>query len=164
MFFGNARGYARRVSSARDARPCSPPKSEAPVVPFSHANTGAAPAARRRALVVDDNVDAAESIAVVLRLSGVDVETAHDGPAALAAARALHPAVIVLDIGLPGLDGYEVARQLRAEPAFRETFIVALTGYGQDEDRRRAAEAGFDLHLVKPVDPARLLALVFAAD
>ena len=99
---------------------------------------------------------------MVLRLSGVDVETAHDGLAALAAARAQQPDVIVLDIGLPCIDGYEVARRLRAEPGFSATFIVALTGYGQDDDRRRAKEAGFDLHLVKPVDPARLLALVFA--
>jgi PAS domain S-box-containing protein len=116
---------------------------------------GTAPGARR-VLVVDDNRDAAESLAMLLRATGHEVRTAHAGPAALEAARAHRPEVVLLDIGLPGLDGYEVARRLRAEPGFKGALLVALTGYGQDEDRRRSQAAGFDLHLVKPVDLATL--------
>jgi CheY-like chemotaxis protein len=115
-----------------------------------------------RLLVVDDNVDAARSLARLLtRLHGQDVRVAHDGPSALAEAEAFRPEIILLDIGLPGMDGYEVARRLRCLPEFARTFIVAMTGWGQEEDRRRSHEAGFDRHLVKPVDPEdfeRLLA------
>jgi CheY-like chemotaxis protein/anti-sigma regulatory factor (Ser/Thr protein kinase) len=121
---------------------------------------GSAAASRRRALVVDDNVDAAESIAMILRLSGCDVKTVHDGRSALAIAEEWRPDAIVLDIGLPVMDGYAVARRLRADPSFARTQLVAVTGYGQEEDRRRAQDAGFDLHLVKPIDPAALLAFL----
>ncbi|MFP5284676.1 MAG: PAS domain S-box protein [Thermoanaerobaculia bacterium] len=117
-------------------------------------------ALRRRVLVVDDNVDAAESIAMILRLSGYDVRCVYDGPSVLPEANAYHPDVVVLDIGLPGMDGYEVARQLRAQPEFQRTPMVAVTGYGQDEDRRRSREAGFDYHLTKPVNPDTLQAFV----
>jgi PAS domain S-box-containing protein len=113
-------------------------------------------AAGRRVLVVDDNADAAESLAVLLRLEGHEVRTAHDGPAALEAARGFRPEVVVLDIGLPRMDGYEVARRLRAEAGLADALMVALTGYGQEEDRRRAEAAGFDAHLIKPADPAAL--------
>ncbi len=108
----------------------------------------------RKILVVDDNVDAADSLAVLLRHQGQDVRVAHDGPSALDAARTDPPEMVFLDIGLPGMDGYEVARRLRANPALAGAKLVALTGYGQEEDRRRSQEAGFDLHLVKPADPA----------
>jgi DNA-binding response OmpR family regulator len=110
-------------------------------------------------LVVDDNADAAESLAVLLRLWGHDVQTAHDGLSGLKAALSDRPAVALLDIGLPGLDGYELARRLRAQlgPALR---LVAVTGYGQEEDRRRSLEAGFDAHLVKPADLDELHALL----
>jgi PAS domain S-box-containing protein len=107
----------------------------------------------RRVLVVDDNVDAANSIAKILSLFGHTVRCAHDGPEALSAANDFEPEVIVLDIGLPGMDGYEVARRLRASDKFRRTALIALTGYGQEDDRALSREAGFDQHLTKPVDP-----------
>jgi CheY-like chemotaxis protein len=111
-------------------------------------------------LVVDDNVDAAETIAMLLRASGYEAHCIYDGPSVLEAAKEYRPDVVVLDIGLPGMSGYEVARALRAEPEFRRTPLVAVTGYGQDEDRRRSQEAGFDYHLTKPVDPKALEAFV----
>lgn len=116
------------------------------------------PLKRRRILVVDDNVDAAESLARLLgKLYGQDVYTAHDGPEALIKADELRPDVILLDIGMPGMDGYEVSRQLRARSKLSQMMIVALTGWGQESDRHRSREAGFDLHFVKPVDPEVLL-------
>jgi PAS domain S-box-containing protein len=117
-------------------------------------------ALRKRVLVVDDNVDAAESIAMILRVSGYDVRCVYDGPSVLPAARAYRPDVVVLDIGLPGLNGYDVARGLREQPEFKRTPLVAVTGYGQEEDRQRSHEAGFDYHLTKPVDPDALQAFV----
>jgi len=117
--------------------------------------------ARRRILVVDDNVDSARTMALLLmRLWKQEVQVAHDGPAALEAARAFHPEVILLDIGLPGLSGYEVARRLRRQPEFAGTLLVAMTGWGQDDDRLKSEEAGFDRHLVKPVDPDALRELL----
>jgi CheY-like chemotaxis protein len=116
---------------------------------------------RRRVLVVDDNVDAAVSLARVLeRHEGQEVRVAHDGPSALEAAEAFRPEVVLLDIGLPGMDGHEVARRLRGRPEFERALIVALTGWGQESDRRRSGEAGFDHHLVKPVDPDELRGLL----
>ncbi len=120
----------------------------------------AVPSSTRRILVVDDNEDVAESLAMVLRLGGHEVEVAHDGPAALQAAHAYQPEVVLLDIGLPGMTGYEVAQRLRQQPPAGLALLVALTGYGQEEDRRRSWEAGFDLHLTKPVDPADLKQLL----
>lgn len=118
----------------------------------------AAPADRRpvRVLVVDDNRAAARSLTMLLRIWGYLVETAHDGPAALQVADQACPEVVLLDIGLPGIDGYQVARQLRQRPGMDRTLIVAVTGYGQEEDRHRAQQAGFDHHLIKPVDPSLL--------
>ena len=110
----------------------------------------------RRVLVVDDNVDAAESLKMLLELGGANVRQAHDGYEALAIAREFDAEVIVLDIGMPGLDGYAVCRQLRAMPHGQEMRILALTGWGQQDDRRKTREAGFDAHLVKPVDPDQL--------
>jgi signal transduction histidine kinase len=109
------------------------------------------PAQPRRVLVVDDNVDSAASMATLLRLKGNDTRVAHNGPAALRAAAEYHPDLVLLDIGLPGMDGYEVAERLRAAENGHEVMLVAMTGYGQDEDRRRTRSAGFDDHLVKPV-------------
>jgi CheY-like chemotaxis protein len=107
-------------------------------------------------LVVDDSRDAAESLALVLRLQGHEARVALDGPEALDALDAFRPDAVLLDVGLPGMDGYEVARHIRQRPAFGRTTLVAVTGYGREEDRRRAAEAGFDHHLTKPADPAVL--------
>jgi PAS domain S-box-containing protein len=106
----------------------------------------------RRMLVVDDNVDSAESMAVLLRLNGHEVRIAYDGHAALEEAHAFRPEVIFLDLDLPKMDGYDVARRLRREPAMKDVTLVAMTGYGQEEHRQRTQEAGFQLHLVKPVD------------
>jgi CheY-like chemotaxis protein len=103
-------------------------------------------------LIVDDNVDSAESMAVLLRLDGHEVQVAHDGPTALEEARAFQPDVMFLDLNLPGMDGYEVARRLRLEPKLGGMALVAMTGYGQEADRRRAQEAGFHHHFVKPID------------
>jgi PAS domain S-box-containing protein len=114
------------------------------------------PATRRRILVVDDNRDAAQSLAMLLLAVGHEVRTATDGPAALEEARQFSPEIVVLDIGLPGMDGYQVARRLRELFPREKVKIVALTGYGRDEDRRQAKEAGIDLHLVKPIEPLAL--------
>ena len=115
-----------------------------------------AAAARKglRVLVVEDNVDGARSLGLLLRLDGHEVRAVHDGPAALVEAAAFRPEVVLLDIGLPrGMDGYEVARRLRQLPGNESAFLVALTGFGQEEDRQRSSAAGFDAHLVKPVNP-----------
>jgi signal transduction histidine kinase/ActR/RegA family two-component response regulator len=112
-----------------------------------------APAAALRVLVVDDNHDAAASLASLLGLWGHQVAVAHDGAHALETARAFTPDVVLLDIGLPGIDGYEVARRLRREAGLPRPVLIALSGYGQETDRHRGRDAGFDEHLVKPVDP-----------
>ena len=108
--------------------------------------------AGQRILVVDDNVDAAESLGALLRCLGAEVVTVHDGPSALEVLRTVRLAAAVLDIGMPGMDGYEVARRVRADPHGEDITLIALTGWGNDEDRRRSREAGIDHHLVKPVD------------
>ncbi len=117
-------------------------------------------AARHRVLVVDDNVDAAVSLGMLLKLVGQDVRVAYDGPTALRQAIDFRPELILLDIGMPMMDGYEVCRRLRRQSGLEKTTVVALTGWGQDEDRRRSHEAGFDLHLVKPVEPSALERLI----
>jgi CheY-like chemotaxis protein len=120
-----------------------------------------------RVLVVDDNVDAAESMAMILRQLGHEVAIAHDGPDALAACTALRPRVVLLDIGLPGMNGLAVARELRARFDGARPTLVALTGWGQADDKARARDAGFDHHLVKPPDLdelARILAAAAAYD
>jgi CheY-like chemotaxis protein len=106
----------------------------------------------RRILIVDDNEDAADSLKMVLGLDGHQVATAYNGEQALAQAQAFKPEVVLLDIGLPGLDGYEVARRLRELSNLASVQLVAVTGYGQDEDRQRAQTAGFAHHLVKPIE------------
>jgi CheY-like chemotaxis protein len=113
-------------------------------------------APRKRVLVIDDNNDAAEAIAVFLRLEGHDVQTANDGPQALASADIFAPEVAVVDIGLPGMDGYELARRF----AQRIPLLIALTGYGQSEDRQRSQEAGFHHHFVKPANPREITAVI----
>jgi PAS domain S-box-containing protein len=113
-----------------------------------------------RILVVDDSTDAADSLATLLRLQGQNVQVAYDGPAALAAAEGFRPELVFLDIGMPGMDGYEVARRLRRQPENEKTLLVALTGWGQKEDRQRSKEAGFDHHLTKPAGAQTLRELL----
>ena len=105
-----------------------------------------------RVLVVDDNVDLTRSMADLLSYFGYQVMAAYDGLSAIEKARDYHPDFVLLDIGLPGMDGYEVARRLRGVKEFEDAMIIAITGYGQEEDSRKSREAGFDHHLVKPVD------------
>jgi two-component system CheB/CheR fusion protein len=120
----------------------------------------ATPAVRRRVVVADDNRDAAESLRLLLELAGHEVRVARDGPGALEVAAEFRPDTLLLDIGMPGLNGYEVARRLRAEPWGRDMVLVAITGWGQEQDKELAKAAGFDHHLTKPVDPERFEALL----
>jgi CheY-like chemotaxis protein len=107
-------------------------------------------------LVVDDNQDAADGMAMLIELMGVAVRVAYDGRSALAAAEAFRPDLVLLDLGMPVVDGYEVCRTLREQPGGDAMSIVALTGWGQESDRRRTQEAGFDDHLTKPIEPAQV--------
>jgi CheY-like chemotaxis protein len=120
----------------------------------------AAVSAGKRVLVIDDNIDAAESIAVFLRLEGHEVRTVSDGPQAVAIAQVFAPQVAVVDIGLPGMNGYEVARRLQLKGSEAPTLLIALTGYGQKEDRARSIQAGFHHHFVKPADPRIIQAAI----
>jgi CheY-like chemotaxis protein len=114
-------------------------------------------------LVVDDNVDAADLVVATLSALGHQAVAAHDGPSALGLASSLRPHVAILDIGLPVMDGYELARRIRALPELHDMRLVALTGYGTDSDRARSLEAGFDEHLVKPLKLERLEAVLEAS-
>jgi len=134
------------------------PRADLANTPASSTGTVAPP---RRILVVDDNVDAARALGLVLRVLGHDVRVVFSSEDCLKAVETFVPEVLFLDIGLPGMDGYEVARAVRRLPGMDELFLVALTGYGREEDRRKTREAGFDYHLVKPAgmeDVQRLLA------
>jgi two-component system CheB/CheR fusion protein len=111
---------------------------------------------------VEDNRDAADSLALLLGGKGHEIWTAYDGLEALDAARAFRPDAVLLDIGLPKLDGLQVARRLRQEPGLEGVLLVALSGYGTEEDRRRSRESGCDAHLVKPVEPEVLLGVLAA--
>jgi CheY-like chemotaxis protein len=113
-------------------------------------------------LVIEDNVDAARSIAEVLEMEGHRVHVATDGLSGITKARALKPAVVLCDIGLPDIDGYEIARTLRADEGLRSIRLIALSGYAQPEDRQRAKEAGFDAHIPKPPSLDALLASIAA--
>ncbi|HSE38324.1 MAG TPA: ATP-binding protein [Blastocatellia bacterium] len=126
----------------------------------SRISDGTAAVKPRRILIVDDNADSAETMALLLKLSGHEIEMAHDGERALMTARQFQPEIILLDVGLPGMHGYEVAERLRSLPENKNLVIVALTGYGQERDRQRAMEAGFDYHFVKPIDFQRLESLI----
>jgi CheY-like chemotaxis protein/anti-sigma regulatory factor (Ser/Thr protein kinase) len=141
---GTGTAFTVRLPLAAAASESGPPRP--PI------KSGSAP---RRILVVDDNRDSADMLSVVLGLAGHDVLTAYDGAGALEKAAAFNPNVVLMDIGMPGLNGYEVARRLR-ERHGNALRLVALTGWGQDADRRRSREAGFDAHLVKPVDLERI--------
>ena len=117
-------------------------------------------AARRRVLIVDDSEDGAESLAMLLQIGGHETHKAHDGISAIEAAERLRPDAVLLDIGLPRLNGYEVCRRIRQTTWGKELTIVALTGWGQEEDRDRSTDAGFNAHMVKPVDHDVLMKLI----
>jgi signal transduction histidine kinase/CheY-like chemotaxis protein len=137
----------------------------APSAPAAAEGVGSRPAAApeaRRVLVVEDHLDTSETLRDLLELSGFEVEIAGSGAEGVAAARQFHPDVVLCDLGLPGMNGYEVASTLRRDPATAAARLIALTGYGGEEDRRRSHEAGFDVHLTKPVDPGLLRRLLSA--
>jgi signal transduction histidine kinase len=121
------------------------------------------PLPARRILIVDDSRDGGESLAMLLRVLGAEVALAHSGRSALETVETFKPDVVLLDIGMPGMDGYEVARRIRANPSTRDISLIALTGWGQDEDRRRSVAAGFNHHLVKPADIEQLRQLLTVA-
>ncbi|HWI19635.1 MAG TPA: response regulator, partial [Vicinamibacterales bacterium] len=121
------------------------------------------PLPARRILIVDDSRDGGESLAMLLRVLGAEVSLAHSGRMALECVEGFKPDVVLLDIGMPGMDGYEVARRIRANPASRHISLIALTGWGQDEDRKRSVAAGFNHHLVKPADLEQLRQLLTVA-
>src|SRR5262249_33231832 len=152
---GSGRGsaFTARLPLARSGSVAAPARA---------ADGARASVAGRRILVVDDNRDAAESLGLLLETMGHEVRVAHGGEEGLLAVREFAPAVVLLDIGMPDMDGYEGARRIRDEGGSGRTLLVAVTGWGQDEDRRRAREAGFDHHLTKPVDPAELQRLLTA--
>src|SRR5579871_1778396 len=130
-----------------------------PSTPICHATPGNAEAGLR-ILLAEDGADSAESMALLLRMYGHEVKVAGDGLTALETARVYHPDVLLLDIGLPRMDGYEVAKRLRECHCKKRPFIIAVTGFGMEADLRHSAESGIDLHLVKPVDPEQLQALL----
>lgn len=141
------------------------PRSEPPAPPAaSPAPAGGGPAAAWRILVVDDNRDVAETLALVFEIDGHEVYRGYGGEEAVRIAAEMRPELVLLDLGMPEVNGFEACRRIRAEPWGRAMRLVALTGWGQEEDRRRTAEAGFDAHLVKPVDPAALSDLLGRLD
>jgi CheY-like chemotaxis protein len=148
---GLGRGSEFTVRLKLAQSPVTRPASQSPEKPAF---------AQRCILVVDDNRDSADSLRLLLGLKGHVVRTAYDGQSALEEARALGPDLVLLDIGLPGLDGYEVARRIRAEASLPSPTLVAMTGWGRVEDTQRAREAGFDLHLTKPIDIEALERLI----
>ena len=121
---------------------------------------GHAPAPSRRILVVEDNLDSVHSLTLLLRDMGHTVEYAINGYAALDIARRFRPEIVFLDLGLPGMDGFEVCRQIKKEPGLEEARVIAITGYAQEEYRKQSQAAGCDLHLIKPVSPQFLVSLL----
>lgn len=148
---GKGSEFVVRLPAARLSAPDRPPQ-EPPTIPAQGAGA--------RILVVDDNADVARGLSTLLKLLNHEVWVAYDGPSGLEAARGHRPDVVLLDIGLPGMDGYQVAEQLRREEFGKDLVIIAVTGYGHEEDRQRARSAGFDQFVTKPVDYATLLALI----
>jgi CheY-like chemotaxis protein/anti-sigma regulatory factor (Ser/Thr protein kinase) len=152
---GKGSEFAVRVPLADAAAQASTPSPEAGTP---------SPPAPRRILVVDDNRDAAESLALMLRLVGNEVDTVYDGEQAVSAVTRFRPDVVLMDLGMPRLDGLGAARAIRGDPGGGNVVLVAITGWGDDGDRRLSREAGFDRHLVKPVVPSELLALLSSLD
>ena len=157
---GSVRAHSRGPGQGSEFVVRLPAASGEPAAP-SPERPAPPPARGRRVLVVDDNADAADSLAMLLEVEGHDVTVAHDGPSAVALASERRPEVILLDLGMPTMSGYEVAQRVRAALGPTVT-LVAVTGWGQAEDRRRTREAGFDHHLVKPLEYERLRAILDA--
>jgi CheY-like chemotaxis protein len=130
-------------------------EDEAPGEPVAE-RTAPEPAVKRRILVVDDNVDSATTLAMLLSMHGNEVDVAFDGAQAIESANRMRPDVILLDLGMPKMNGYDACRRIREKPWSRNTLLVAVTGWGQENDRRRTSEAGFDAHIVKPIDDSLL--------
>ena len=124
--------------------------------PVQHGSEPTEPSIRRRILVVDDNEDAASTLAMLLQLTGNEVHTACDGLEAVKAVADLQPDVVLMDIGMPKLNGYDAARRIRGHASGKDTFLIALSGWGQEEDKVRSANAGFNAHITKPVDVSAL--------
>lgn len=154
---GNGSEFVLRLPAFADQRAH---RTDGPREPIQAADRRRLDIAALRVLVVDDHHDSGDSLATLLRLIGHEVRVVYDGPAGLAVARAFQPEVALLDIGMPGMDGIELGRRLRREPGLERMLMIALTGFGRDEDRQRSNEAGFDAHLVKPADLASLNALI----
>jgi CheY-like chemotaxis protein len=132
--------------------------------PSREAATTRSPTSGRRVLLVDDNVDGAESLALMLRINGHDTRTAHNVPEALAAARPFKPDVVFLDIGLPGMDGYEVSKQMRWEPSLNGAVLFGLIGWGSKHDKRQSSQVGFEFHLTKPVGATAIEGILARVD
>jgi PAS domain S-box-containing protein len=160
---GKGSEFVVMLPLASSPRVPSPVTSEPALPAASPATETPAASVRRRILVVDDNRDSAESLTILLRLAGNETHTAYDGQEALDLATKVQPDVLLLDIGLPKLNGYDVCRRIREHPWGRNVLMVALTGWGQDDDRRKSREAGFDDHLVKPVQHAALMKVLAQA-
>ncbi len=161
MHEGSVTAHSAGPGRGSEFRVRLPVLSEEPALPKAPAEIPVeAPSARARILVVDDNVDAALSLTLLLRMGGNEVHMAHDAAEAIAKGADHYPHLILLDIGLPKVNGYEVCQRIRQQPWGKETRIVALTGWGQEEDRRKSKESGFDAHLIKPVDHATLVKLL----
>jgi CheY-like chemotaxis protein len=151
-------GQGTEMTIILPGQPARPAQEEAPPAP---AAAKAPPAAQTsRILVVDDLMASAETLMTLLEMEGFEVQVANEGQAALRIAREFRPDVVLLDIGLPGMNGFEVAHQLRSQPASRDALLIALTGYGEAESRSRSAQAGFDFHMVKPADVNLLLSMI----
>ena len=148
---GHGSEFVVRLPASAVRAESAPPAAPAP---------GSARNRRRRVLVVEDNADAREGLRLLLTYAGHDVETSEDASSGLDKLKSFRPEVALIDIGLPGVDGYALARMARQTPEAKATYLVALTGYGQAEDRQKALAAGFDMHMTKPVDPAKLCAFL----
>jgi CheY-like chemotaxis protein len=153
------RGHGSEFMIRLPAAPASVTVPVSPDVP-----TAAGAPSGCRILIVDDNEDAADMMATSLGLFGYEVSVAHDGPSALKVIRTFKPHLALLDIGLPVMDGYELARCLRNDPSLEGIRLIAVTGYGLEEDRRRSHDAGFEAHLIKPIDLAKLNSIILRRD
>ena len=141
------------TDSRREPSNANPSNAEVPGTPEGRRRT-------RRILVADDNIDAGESLAMLLRLDGHEVQLATNGPEALDVFTRMRPEIAILDIGMPGLNGYEVALRIRAQTRDRSVMLIAVTGWGQQSDKARAMSSGFDFHFTKPVEPTALSSLL----